>query len=152
MLDPHLQQALVRVEARFAEIDRLLAEPEVARDPAKLRDLSRERAGIVRTVEVSSEHRRLAQTIADDREAIASGDAELAELAQAELPELEARATVLAGELRKLLLPRDPDDDKNVIVEVRGGVGGEEAALFAADLYRMYSRFAESRGWKQEVL
>jgi peptide chain release factor 1 len=152
MLDATLQQALARVEARFTELDALLSSPEVARDPAKLRDLSRERSRIVRTVEVSTEYRRLEQTIADDREAVASGDPELAELAQAELPELEARAEVLSGELRKLLLPRDPDDDKNVIVEIRGGVGGEEAALFAADLYRMYSKFAESRGWKQEVL
>lgn len=152
MLDAHLQQALARVEARFAELDQLLSSPEVARDPAQLRDLSRERSRIVRTVEVSAEYRKVVQTIADDREAIASGDAELAELAQAELPELEARAEALASELRTLLLPRDPDDDKNVIVEIRGGVGGEEAALFAADLYRMYSRYAETRGWKQEMI
>ncbi len=152
MLDAHLQQALARVEARFAELDQLLSSPEVARDPAQLRDLSRERSRIVRTVEVSADYRRVMQTIADDREAIASGDAELAELAQAELPELEVRATGLATELRTLLLPRDPDDDKNVIVEIRGGVGGEEAALFAADLYRMYSRYAETRGWKQEMI
>jgi peptide chain release factor 1 len=152
MIDATLQQALARVEARFAELDRLLAEPDVARDPKKLRDLSRERARLSRTVEVSEAYKRLQRTLADDRAALASGDAELAELARAELPELEARDTVLAAELKKLLLPRDPDDDKNVIVEVRGGVGGEEAALFAADLYRLYSKYAERRRWKQEVL
>jgi peptide chain release factor 1 len=151
-MEQNLQLALKRVEERFAELDRLLAEPDVARDPKKLRDLSRERARLSRTVEAAGEYRRLQQTIADDHDAIASGDAELAELAQAELPELEARASALAAELKKLLLPRDPDDDKNVIVEIRGGVGGEEAALFAADLYRMYSKYAESRRWKQEVL
>ena len=152
MIDATLQQALARVEARFAELDRLLAEPDVARDPKKLRDLSRERARLARTVETSEAYRRLQRTLDDDRAAIASGDAELAELARAELPELEARDAVLSGELRTLLLPRDPDDDKNVIVEIRGGVGGEEAALFAADLYRLYSKYAEKKRWKQEVL
>src|SRR5262249_11612956 len=146
------QQALGRVEARFAELDRLLSDPDVARDPRKLRDLSRERARLARTVQASDDYRRVQQTLADDRAAIASGDQELAELARAELPELEARESALAGELKKLLLPRDPDDDKDVIVEIRGGVGGEEAALFAADLYRMYSKYAERRRWKQEVI
>jgi len=152
MIDATLQQALARVEARFAELDRLLAEPDVARDPKRLRDLSRERSRLARTVETSEQYNRLQKTLADDRAAVASGDAELAELAQAELPELEARETTLSEELKKLLLPRDPDDDKNVIVEIRGGVGGEEAALFAADLYRLYSKYAERRRWKQEVL
>src|SRR5439155_17177182 len=118
----------------------------------KLRDLSRELARLSRTVEVGGELRRLQQTVADDQAALNSGDAELTKLAQTELPELEARATRVSSELKKLLLPRDPDDDKNVIVEIRGGVGGEEAALFAADLYRMYSKYAEARRWKQEVL
>ena len=145
-------QALERVEARFGELERLLAEPDVARDPRKLRDLSRERARLATTVETAAEYRRVAQTLADDREALGSGDADLAELAQAEIAELEPRELELAAALKKLLLPRDPDDDKNVIVEIRGGVGGEEAALFAADLYRMYSKHAETRRWKQEVL
>ena len=151
-IDPTLWSALKRVEERFAELDRLLSEPDVARDPRKLRDLSRERSRLLRTVEVGKEYRHVHQIIQDDQAAIASGDAELAELAQSELPELDARATTMAAELKKLLLPRDPDDDKNVIVEIRGGVGGEEAALFAADLYRMYSKYAEARRWKQEVL
>ena len=145
MIDAMLQQALGRVEARFAELDRLLADPDVARDPGKVRDLSRERARLARTVQAGDDYRRVEQTIADDRAAIASGDAELAELARAELPELEARDAALAAELKTLLLPRDPDDDKNVIVEIRGGVGGEEAALFAADLYRLYSKYAERK-------
>ena len=151
-LDPTLLLALERVEARFGELDRLLAEPDVAKDPRKLRDLSRERSRSLKTVEVAAEYRKLAQTIAEDQEALTSGDAELAELAQAELPELEAKAVAMGSELKKLLLPRDPDDDKNVILEIRGGVGGEEAALFAADLYRMYSKYAEVKRWKQEVI
>ena len=152
MIDATLQQALARVEARFAELDRLLAEPDVARDPKRLRDLSRERSRLARTVETSEQYNRLQKTLADDRAAVASGDAELAELAQAELPELEARETTLSEELKKLLLPRDPDDDKNVIVEIRGAEGGEEANLFARDLFEMYSRYAERRGWKLEIL
>ena len=152
MIDAALQQALGRVEARFAELERLLADPDVARDPRKLRDLSRERARLARTVETAEGFRRVQQTIADDRAVLASGDVELSELARAELPELERREAGLSEELKRLLLPRDPDDDKDVIVEIRGGVGGEEAALFAADLYRMYSKYAERRRWKQEVL
>jgi len=152
MIEQNLQLALSKITDRFAEIDRLLGQPEIARDPTQLRDLSRERARLARTVEVATEYRRLQEVIADDKAAIASGDPELSELAQAELPELEANADRTAAALKTLLLPRDPDDDKNVIVEIRGGVGGEEAALFAADLYRMYTKFAESKRWKQEVL
>src|SRR6185295_7878035 len=88
----------------------------------------------------------------EDEEAIASGDAELAEMARAEVPELRERLAKLEVELQKLLVPRDPDDDKNVIVEVRAGTGGDEASLFAADLYRMYTKHAERHGWRQEVL
>ena len=151
-MEQTLWLALQRVEERFAELDRLLAEPDVVRDSRKLRDLSRERARLARTVEVGGELRRLQQVILDDQAVIASGDSELAELALTELPDLESRAGTLSAELKTLLLPRDPDDDKNVIVEIRGGVGGEEAALFAADLYRMYSKYAEAKRWRHEVL
>jgi len=144
--------ALKKVEERFAELTAQLGTPEVAADPRKLRDLSRERARLSDTVSTLEDYRRIERTIADDEEAVASGDAELAELAKAELPELKERQAALEEELKKLLVPRDPDDDKNVIVEVRGGVGGEEAALFAADLYRMYTKHAEKKGWKREVL
>jgi peptide chain release factor 1 len=144
--------ALKKVEARFAEIDQLLATPEVGSDPRRLRDLSKERATTEPTIRAFTEYRRIEQTVKDDEAAVASGDPELAELANAELPELRERLAQLEAELKRRLLPRDPDDDKNVIVEIRGGVGGEEAALFAADLYRMYTRYAERHGWKQEVL
>jgi peptide chain release factor 1 len=152
VIDANMTQALERVEERFAELDRLLSDPAVASDPRQLRDLSRERARLAETVRRSAEYRDVVKTIADDEAAVASGDAELAELANAELPELRAREEALAGELRKLLLPRDPDDDKNVIVEIRAGTGGDEAALFAGDLYRMYSKHADARGWRQEVM
>ena len=144
--------ALRNVEARYAELTDLLSRPEVASDPRKLRDLSKERARLDVTVRTIEDYRRTEKTVADDEAAVASGDAELAELANAELPELKEKLARLEGELKKLLLPHDPDDDKNVIVEIRAGVGGEEAALFAADLSRMYTRYAEGRGWKQEVI
>jgi len=151
-MDANMVEALRRVEERFAELEALLSDPAVATDPRKLRDLSRERARLQETVTRSAEHRVVAKTIADDEAAVASGDAELAELANAELPELRAREESLVAQLKKLLLPRDPDDDKNVIVEIRAGTGGDEAALFAGDLYRMYTKYADARGWKNELM
>jgi peptide chain release factor 1 len=144
--------ALKKVEDRFDELTRLLADPQVTSDPRKLRDLSKERAQLEPTLRTLADYRRTDGTLRDDRQAADSGDAELAELARAEIPELEARLATLEQELQKQLVPRDPDDDKNVIVEVRAGTGGAEASLFAADLYRMYTKHAERRGWRQEVL
>ena len=144
--------ALRKVEERHAELNRLLADPDVTRDPRRLRDLARERAALDQTMAALADYRRVVATVRDDEAALAAGDAELADLARAELPELKARLATLEAGLKKLLLPRDPDDDKNVIVEIRAGTGGDEASLFAADLYRMYSKYAERRGWKQEVL
>jgi peptide chain release factor 1 len=145
-------EALRKVEERFAELTEQLGRPEVAGDPRRLRDLSRERARLEETMRTLAEHRRASRMLDDDERAAASGDEELAELARAELPELRERLARLEGELRRLLVPRDPDDDKNVIVEIRAGTGGDEASLFAGDLYRMYSRYAERRGWRQEIM
>jgi peptide chain release factor 1 len=142
--------ALKRVEARHAEIDTLLSDPAVVSDPRRVRDLAKERAQLDVTIKTLAEYRKTEQTIADDETAAASDDAELAEMARAELPELKTRLESLEAELKKLLLPRDPDDDKNVIVEVRAGTGGDEASLFAADLHRMYAKFAERKGWRME--
>jgi peptide chain release factor 1 len=152
MSEAPMWEALKKAEARFAELTEMLGRPEVASDPKKLRDLARERARLDATMKTLAEYRRTAQTIRDDEAAIASGDAELAELAHAELPELRERLAKHEAELVRQLLPRDPDDDKNVIVEIRAGTGGAEASLFASDLYRMYTKFAERRGWKQEVM
>ena len=152
MSDTAMWEALKRAEARFAELTDLLGRPEVASDPRKLRDLARERARLEGTMKTLAEYRKVDATVRDDETVVASGDAELAQMAQAELPELRERREKLEAVLVKALLPRDPDDDKNVIVEIRGGTGGAEASLFASDLYRMYTKFAERRGWKQEVL
>ncbi len=145
-------EALKKSEERFAELTDLLGRPEIASDPKKLRDLSKERSALEQTLRVLGDHRRTQATVADDEAAIASGDPELAELARAELPALREKLVTLEAELKKRLLPRDPDDDKNVIVEIRAGIGGDEASLFAADLYRMYTKYAERMGWKQEGL
>ena len=145
-------EALKNIEARYAELTALLSDPLVANDLKKMRDLSRERSRLEQTIRALADYRRTERTVLDDEAAIASGDVELAELAGAELPALREQLAALEAELRRLLLPRDPDDDKNVIVEIRGGVGGEEASLFAANLYRMYTKYAERMGWKQELM
>jgi peptide chain release factor 1 len=152
MTNAPMWDALAKVVARFEELDRQLSDPAVAGDPRKLRDLARERSQTEPTIRTLAEYRQVEKTVRDDEEAAASGDPELAELARAELPELKERMAKLEAELQRLLVPRDPDDDKNVIVEIRAGTGGDEASLFAADLYRMYTKHAERKGWRQEVL
>ncbi len=147
-----MKEALRKAEARFAELTDLLGRPDVASDPKRLRDRARERSRLDSTMQMLAEYRKVDATIRDDEAAVASGDAELAEMAQAELPELRDRLAKLEAVLIQALLPRDPDDDKNVIVEIRAGAGGAEASLFAADLHRMYSKFAEKRGWKLEAM
>jgi peptide chain release factor 1 len=151
-MEAHMRDALRKAETRFDELTQQLGTPEVAADPRRLRDLAKERASLERTMEKLAAYRVTERTVLDDESAIASGDRELAELAEAELPGLKEHLAALEGELRRLLLPRDPDDDKNVLVEIRAGTGGDEASLFAGELYRMYTRHAERKRWKQEVL
>jgi len=141
---------LEAVERRFQELEHLLCSPAVLSDPAQLQRLNRERSDIEPVVAAFGRLREVERKIAEDKEALA--DPELAELAQAELPELNAERERLEGELQILLLPRDPNDARNTIVEIRSGEGGEEAALFAADLFRMICRYADARRWKVEVL
>ncbi len=143
-------EKLEAIERRFSELDQLLCDPAVLSDRNQLRVLNKERSGIEPVVDAFARFKALERTIADDREAL--DDPELRELAEAELSEhLQQRDTV-AEELKLLLLPQDPNDERNTIVEIRAGTGGEEAALFAADLFRMILRFAEAKRWKVEVL
>jgi peptide chain release factor 1 len=143
---------LAEVEARFDEIGRLLATPEVASDPKRLADLGREMSRLEPLVgglrQLRETHTQLeqARSMADD------ADPEIREMAKDEIERLEAQAGQLEATLQSQLVPSDPNDERNVIVEVRAGTGGEEAALFAADLFRMYARYAERRRWKVEVL
>jgi len=144
---------LKAVEGRFEELNRLLADPRVLSDPANLKKLAKEHALLAELVSVYHEFREAEARLQADRAMLAEKlDPEFKELVEAEVAETEERLSALQERLRVLLLPRDPNDDKNVIVEIRAGAGGEEAALFAADLARMYMRYAERHGWKTEVL
>jgi peptide chain release factor 1 len=137
---------------RIAEIDAELSRPEVGSDPRRLRVLGQERADLEDLVACADAVETLVRTIEESHEIMGGADADLRELAEAELDEAESRLPEAAGALSRALTPKDPNDQKNIIVEVRAGTGGDEAALFAADLYRMYARYIEDRGWKLEVL
>jgi peptide chain release factor 1 len=143
---------LEEVVDRFREIEGLLSDPAAVSDQEKFRALTREHAELAEVVEVYRDYRRICDDIEGNRELLRDGDPELREMAKAELPELEARREELAQQLKLLLLPRDPRDERNVILEIRAGTGGEEAALFAADLFRMYSRYADRKGWRIEMM
>ncbi len=137
---------------RFREVEGLLSDPAVIGDQKRYRELTKEHADLVEVVTTYNEYKQVASDIAGNRELLQDDDPEMKELAKAELPELEERQQQLEDQLRILLLPKDPNDDKNIILEIRAGTGGDEAALFAADLYRMYSRYADRNRWKVEVM
>ncbi|MBR7149611.1 MAG: peptide chain release factor 1 [Oscillospiraceae bacterium] len=143
-------EKLKEITRRAAEIEELLQVPEIYGDAAKLRSLTREQKELAPVAETYEAYQRAEQTILDATELLS--DPELKEMAQEELREAKAERERLYDALRILLLPRDPNDGKNVIVEIRGGVGGEESALFAADLYRMYVQYAEKHGYRVELL
>jgi peptide chain release factor 1 len=140
-------EAVVR---RFEEVNHLLCSPAVLADPNKLQKLNKERVDLEPVVLAFGKLRDLERKIADNRGLL--DDPELGELARAELPELEEEQKKLEGDLLILLLPKDPNDERNTIVEIRSGEGGEEAALFASDLFRMLSRYAEQKRWKIEIM
>src|ERR671925_1776648 len=144
---------LRQIEERSQEIARVLADPAIVRQPAEYARLRKEHADTLEIVEKFTEYRDLLKRLGEARHILAEGgDRELAELAQAEIEELTGRQTTLEEELKKLVVPKDPNDDKNVFVEIRAGAGGDEAALFAADLARMYTKYAEAHRWKVEVM
>jgi peptide chain release factor 1 len=143
---------LAQVENRFDELTAQMALPEVAADYVKLGELARERAELEPLVVKYRAYKAVLSQIQDARALLEDDDADMVELAQAELDELEPRSEALQADLRRLLLPKDPRDDKNVLIEIRAGAGGDEAGLFAADLSRMYMRYAENQGWKTEFL
>jgi len=138
------------MESRIAEIDAELAEPGTASDQSRLIALTKERAALEEPVEAYRRHRAFARQLAEARELM--GDPEMRELAESEAADLESRLAATQEELRLLLLPKDPYDEKSIFVEVRAGTGGEEAALFASELARMYMRYAERLGYKVELL
>ncbi|MCI2622688.1 peptide chain release factor 1 [Listeria monocytogenes] len=144
---------LQAVEDRYDELNELLSDPDVVSDPKRLRDLSKEQSGITATVETYREYKNVNEQINETKELLGEKlDDEMRELAKEEFAELQKEKTDLEERLKLLLVPKDPNDDKNVILEIRGAAGGDEAALFAGDLFRMYSKYAESRGWKVEIM
>ncbi len=141
---------LESLSRRFAEVEQLLCDPKTLSDPQALTTLNRERAQLLPVVKSFGKWTHLNKQIADDKEALS--DPELGPLAEAELPELNAQLETLEREIQVQLLPRDPNDERNTLLEIRAGTGGEEAALFAGDLFRMYLRYAETRGWRVEIM
>lgn len=144
---------LQAVEERYDALGELLSDPDIISDVQKLRDYSKEQAVLAETVNAYREYKKADGELRDARELLAEKlDDEMRDLVRAEIAHLQAWREELERRLRVLLLPRDKNDEKNVIVEIRGAAGGDEAALFAADLFRMYSRFADRRGWKVELI
>ncbi|WP_142302904.1 peptide chain release factor 1 [Bacillus sp. FJAT-45350] len=146
-------ERLQSVEDRYDRLNELLSDPDVISDSTKLRDYSKEQSSIEETVQVYREYKEVVSQHKDAKAMLEDKlDNEMYEMVKEELSELSDRKEELEGRLKILLLPKDPNDDKNVIVEIRGAAGGDEAQLFAGDLYKMYSRFAEVQGWKTEVI
>ena len=147
-----MQARLSAALARAAEVERQLADPATARQPDKLKALGREHARLGRIRQTADRLTKLTTDLAQARELAADPDPALAELALADIERLEPAVATAEAELNDLLLPRDPLDGRDTIMEIRAGTGGDEAALFAADLLRMYLRYAEQHGWKTEVV
>jgi peptide chain release factor 1 len=144
---------LEKVRERYEEVTRLLSDPAVVSNQERFRELSKEHSNLTPLIKAYGNYRKLKNDLEGLREITESSpDAEMRQLAYAELDEAKAKLEQVEEELKILLIPKDPNDSRNVIVEIRAGTGGEEAALFAADLFRMYSRFAERKGWKVDVL
>ncbi|MBQ7699289.1 MAG: peptide chain release factor 1 [Clostridia bacterium] len=147
-----MTEKLDQIVEKLNKIDAELLDPAVVSDPAKYRELMKERKNILPVVEKYMEYKSHLQSRAEAEEILSSGDSELYELAKAELDEAEENIKKSYEELKILLLPRDPNDDKNVVIEIRGGAGGDEAALFSYVLYRMYCMYADSMKWKTELM
>jgi peptide chain release factor 1 len=143
---------LEEVADRFREVEGQLSDPRVLADQGRFRALSKEHADLSGVVAAYHRLCKVRAQAAGSQELLKDPDPEVRDMARAELDDLAAEATALEQELKLLLLPRDPNDNKNVILEIRAGTGGNEAALFAGDLFRMYTRYAERHGWKVEIL
>ncbi|MFK7998361.1 MAG: peptide chain release factor 1 [Polyangiales bacterium] len=146
MLPVHKLDSLV---ARYKEIEEMLCQPNIVGDTKRLLELTRERAGLHEVVELYARFAAVTTELEEHREVLK--DPELRELAEAEIPDLETELEELTKKLQLALLPKDPNDERNTFLEIRSGAGGEEAALFAGVLLRMYRRYAEKQGWKMEI-
>jgi len=143
---------LENLQDRYQELAALLGDPEVIADQAQFRNYSIEYSEIEPVVRCFGQYQQAEENLAAAQELLQDGDAEMREMAEEEVQQVKSQIETLTGELEKLLLPRDPNDRRNVYLEIRAGTGGDEAAIFAGDLFRMYSRYAERRRWKIEVI
>ena len=143
---------LTALERQYDALMQLLGSSEVQTDPSEYRKHAKALSEIEPLVERFREYRAVVRDIAQTEEVASSGDADMRELAQEELKSLTARRDAVLGQLKVLLVPKDPNDEKNVVLEIRAGTGGDEAALFAAELFRMYSKYAERQGWRLELM
>ncbi len=149
------QQMLERLqvlEDRFEELNRLMADPDLAQDYEKVTEFAIERSELEETVNLYRDYRDVLEEVAGSQEMLADEDQAMRDLALEELADLSERREILEERLRRLLVPKDPRDDKDVIVEIRAGAGGDEAGLFAAELFRLYTRYAELRRWKTQII
>lgn len=146
-------EKLEKIKERYNEVTRLLSDPSVISNQERNKELGKEYRELAEIMKVYTEYRTLLTGIEGSKEILdQGGEAEMKSLAEVELAELQPRFAATEDRLKQLLVPKDPNDSKDTIMEIRGGTGGEEAALFASDLYRMYTRFAERKGWKVETL
>lgn len=143
---------LLGIEERFIKLEQLLSDPAVIADQAKYQKCLKEHGELSKLVAAFREHKEILLEIAGAKELLKDSDFDIREMAKDELESLEEKKEHLEADLKLLLMPKDPRDEKNVILEIRAGTGGEEAALFAADLFRMYSRFAETKGWAVDII
>jgi len=143
---------LDQLEARYEDLGLQLSDPKIVNDQENYRKVSKQHRDMQPTVEKFRDFRKLRDAVADTRAMLTESDPDLREMAQAELDDLEPKLATTEEELKVLLLPKDPNDDKNVVLELRAGTGGDEASLFVAEVFRMYLRFAEQHKWKVEIL
>jgi peptide chain release factor 1 len=143
---------LEEIERKFERLTADLASPQVLADSTKLQKVAKERSSLEKLVDTFRDYKRLAKNVTEHEELLSDGDAELKALAKEELPQLKQQRDQLEAQLKVLLLPKDPNDEKDVIIEIRAGAGGDEASLFASEVMQMYLRYADKKGWKSEIL
>ncbi len=143
---------LETIARRYAELSSQMGDADTAANSSLYQKVAKEHADLSELMKTYAEFKKLCKDVADNRELMNGSDTEMAAMAKAELPTLEARMNELAQEIQFMLLPKDPNDDKNIVLEIRAGTGGEESGLFAAELFRMYTRYAETMRWRVEVM
>ena len=151
-MEENMYQRLEAAKKRLQEIDEELQDPETMKDLKHFRDISKERAVLAPQVEAFEKYQKNESDYQDALEMSHDSDPEIAEMGKEEMKRIEAEQILIEEQLREMLIPKDPNDDKNIIVEIRGAAGGDEANIFAGDLFRMYTRYAEAQGWKIQML